>query len=60
MSEFSETRSLVAYMQAVQSPNLNIVKGKEIGPLIGKLYQSTSEDSDRHCNKPQIVWFLIG
>ena len=27
MSTFSETRSLVAYMQAVGSPSLNIVKG---------------------------------
>jgi len=27
MSQFSETRSLVAYMQAVSSPSLNIVKG---------------------------------
>lgn len=35
------------------------VKGKVIAPIIGKLYQSTSEDSERHCNKPQIVWFLI-
>lgn len=39
MSEFSETRSLVAYMQAVQSPNLNIVKGKEkVNPKTGKNY----------------------
>lgn len=39
MSTFSETRSLVAYMQAVQSPNLNIVKGKEkVNPKTGETY----------------------
>ena len=39
MSDFSETRSLVAYMQAVQSPNLNIVKGKEkVNPKTGEVY----------------------
>ena len=42
MSEFSETRSLVAYMQAVQSPNLNIVKGKEkVNPKTGGALHTT-------------------
>lgn len=41
MSEFSETRSLVDYMQAVGSTFLNIAVGKEkVNEKTGELYRS--------------------
>ena len=41
MSTFSETRSLVTYMQAVGSMSLNIVEGKEkVNPKTGEAYKA--------------------
>ena len=41
MSTFSETRSLVEYMQSTGSVSLNIVEGKEkVNPKTGEVYKA--------------------